>query len=586
MADPLEVNPPKLTDSNVTNIRNAPYSADNTGQADALAKINQAITDVSAKGGGIIYFPSGLYKVAGKITMKNNVALYLAGGANLRGMSISFSNAKNAKIYGRGVLDRNLVGTRTITGLNMSDITLEGFILMRQPGDFHIWLQYGDQITIRNLKLVGETGAAGNDGINHDCCQYVTIDDCFVYSGDDCTSPKIYGEKTAQWQRDVNFINTTNLVGWNNSSGSGFKTFEAYGTNNILRNMTFENIDIVNAATDEGLGFYAVGGGGVDNLWLKNIRVERLENKNGAGHRPLIIASVDWNPWGSTDPAYISNVYLQNVDYQTIGSRNSQIYGRDNSHLVSNVTFDHLTMAGSLRMSAAAAQINIGNYTSNIAFQNNNRSVFTITATQLYAAEGGTKGQFTITRSGATDYSATLYYRITGTATNGVDYKTLSDNIIFPAGVNSQTITVDANTDAANEKLETVVLELVNKERSNEYMIGPAFRAVVVICEPTISSITASSTLTTSSTVTGLEDDLRKAGYLIYPNPAQSYIVIQNENTFVTEARLVNAQGEVVKTIQIEPGENQLPLETLPVGVYLLHISNKNDSITHKIIKI
>jgi len=59
-AEPPEKNPPKPGDPNVVNIMD--YKVDNTGKTVETAKINRAIVDVSAKpGGGVLYFPTGVY---------------------------------------------------------------------------------------------------------------------------------------------------------------------------------------------------------------------------------------------------------------------------------------------------------------------------------------------------------------------------------------------------------------------------------------------------------------------------------------------------------------------------------------------
>lgn len=55
-AEPPEKDPPRLGDPNVVNIQN--YQVDNTGKTVETEKINQAISDVSARdGGGVLFFP-------------------------------------------------------------------------------------------------------------------------------------------------------------------------------------------------------------------------------------------------------------------------------------------------------------------------------------------------------------------------------------------------------------------------------------------------------------------------------------------------------------------------------------------------
>ena len=83
-AEPPEKNPPKLGDANVVNIMD--YKVDNTGKTVETAKINQAISDVSAKpGGGVLFFPAGGVYMTGTLLMKSNVKLYVDAGALIQG---------------------------------------------------------------------------------------------------------------------------------------------------------------------------------------------------------------------------------------------------------------------------------------------------------------------------------------------------------------------------------------------------------------------------------------------------------------------------------------------------------------------
>lgn len=82
-AEPPEKNPPKLGDPNAVNIQD--YKVDSTGKTLETAKINQAISDISARpGGGVLFFPTGVY-LTGTILMKSNVKLYVDAGALIRG---------------------------------------------------------------------------------------------------------------------------------------------------------------------------------------------------------------------------------------------------------------------------------------------------------------------------------------------------------------------------------------------------------------------------------------------------------------------------------------------------------------------
>ncbi len=89
-----------------------------------------------------------------------------------------------------------------------------------------------------------------------------------------------------------------------------------------------------------------------------------------------------------------------------------------------------------------------------------------VVATDASAAETtvdqpANNGVFTVSRTGATDRDLTVYYRVEGTATSGVDYTSLSGSVVIPAGQASATVTVAAIDDASVESTETVRLVLV-----------------------------------------------------------------------------------------------------------------------------
>ena len=65
---------------------------------------------------------------------------------------------------------------------------------------------------------------------------------------------------------------------------------------------------------------------------------------------------------------------------------------------------------------------------------NDNEPEVTIVATTPGASEGGTNGVFTVSRTGNTGSTLTVNYSISGTATNGADYTSLSGSVTIAAG--------------------------------------------------------------------------------------------------------------------------------------------------------
>ncbi|MEO7298212.1 MAG: Calx-beta domain-containing protein [Verrucomicrobiota bacterium] len=106
--------------------------------------------------------------------------------------------------------------------------------------------------------------------------------------------------------------------------------------------------------------------------------------------------------------------------------------------------------------------------------------VVTITASIPNSAEPSAPGQFTISRSGNTSSNLTVYYTITGTASNGVDYLSLTGSLTISAGSSNAIVTMSPIDDNVVEGNETVVLTLA---ANAGYSIGLPSNATVTIMD-------------------------------------------------------------------------------------------------------
>ena len=88
-------------------------------------------------------------------------------------------------------------------------------------------------------------------------------------------------------------------------------------------------------------------------------------------------------------------------------------------------------------------------------------------------------GRFRVNRIGG-DNSAdlTVSYDVTGTATNGLDYKVLRGTVTIRAGRSSATIAVRPIDDSIPEPDETVIVTIL---ADNNYIVGSPDSATVVI---------------------------------------------------------------------------------------------------------
>jgi hypothetical protein len=103
----------------------------------------------------------------------------------------------------------------------------------------------------------------------------------------------------------------------------------------------------------------------------------------------------------------------------------------------------------------------------------------TITAPDPNASEfPADNGKFSIKRVGCADSDLTVFYTISGTATNAVDYRRLSGSATILSGAPKASITVKPIDDTIPEPDETVILTL---SPDANYMIGSPNTATVTI---------------------------------------------------------------------------------------------------------
>ena len=133
----------------------------------------------------------------------------------------------------------------------------------------------------------------------------------------------------------------------------------------------------------------------------------------------------------------------------------------------------------------------VGTYTigtlssATVTINDDDAPTVSIVATDAIAAEPtGDNAVFTIKRAVATAAALTVTYQVTGTATPGLDYTTLSGSAIIAANADTTTVTLAALGDQIIESDETVILTLVS---GSKYNVASAASAVATIKDCAIS---------------------------------------------------------------------------------------------------
>lgn len=497
IAEPLEENIPTLGAANVTNILN--YGVDYTGKQEATALIQQAIDEVSAQK-GVLYFPAGVYTTR-QLNLKSNLTLYLAPGAVLeatkeiypsygRGL-IQIENAENVKIMGRGVINGNGTYWRPRGGWyslillkNAKNVLLQD-TLLKDPAVANVWMSYSENVNVYNLKILADPQPEflNTDGFDFWSSRNITIDNVLYKGTDDATSHG--GDKKGAIQNNEN-INVINSVFY---GGNGFKLASTEKPN-FIRNVTYENIDVVFA--NELSGFWPIAGGYFEYIYLKNIRIEDIldspQEDKSARLFSWQIRTGSWRPDSQPDKfGYIRNVYVQNMKVDDNGGSNSVFQGYDAERNINNINFENLSIEGKPITNSLDASFDVlpsekdGNKYVNLNFTQSDPTIVNIAATNMYASESGDVGEFLITRTGNLSQALMVNYIIRGTAENGVDYQTIPNSVTIPVGASTGAIAIQPKLDSQPEGLETVFLSLQNLPNSTAYMLGPNFQAVVNI---------------------------------------------------------------------------------------------------------
>lgn len=192
---------------NTNNIRiditNSPYNASANGQ-DVSQIINQAINDINARGGGVVFIPrmqqSYMIDALKSIILKDNVTLELGDGAVLQAMPnnsstyqiIRIYDVKNASIIGRGSIigDRNNHNGTTgewghgIAIKGATNVLLEGFVIRDLWGDGisvskttnpNFSMNHSKNVTIRNVISINNR----RQGMS-----VITVDGLYVYDSE------------------------------------------------------------------------------------------------------------------------------------------------------------------------------------------------------------------------------------------------------------------------------------------------------------------------------------------------------------------------------------------------------------------
>ena len=153
--------------------------------------------------------------------------------------------------------------------------------------------------------------------------------------------------------------------------------------------------------------------------------------------------------------------------------------------------------------------------------------VVSVRATDAVAAETrigqiANRGQYQVSRTGSTTSPLTVFYTLSGSATNGTDYSRLTGSVTIPAGRAAVTFAVSPIDDAAAEGTEDVVLTITSR---STYSNDAARESATITIEDNETAARSNDNfadrrLLTGSNVTVTSDNRSATSEASEPNPA------------------------------------------------------------------
>jgi len=319
--------------------------------------IQSAIDACAATGGGRVTIPYGTF-LSGTIWLKSHVELHLEKGAvllaspnmddynELDAYPQNFSCAASEKWYGKHLIIAHECEDVAITGLGSingngdqyfgepnfyaKSCWIYGLALAKdpvalRPGQLLCFIECKDvvvtditcfnltcwccflhgceNVTVRAIKVFSPKTYANTDGIDIDCCRYVTVSDCIIDTGDDAIAIRGSNSRLKHPEKVCEYITITNCV--LSSASSVFRIGVGTG---LIRHVRISNLTVPEGAI---LFTFMTSFDGHGHVSMEDIHISGVSATHIVS--PLYLYT--------SNEAYIRNVSFENIYVETyIGS--------------------------------------------------------------------------------------------------------------------------------------------------------------------------------------------------------------------------------------------------------------------------
>jgi hypothetical protein len=275
----------------------------------------------------------------GDLLIPSNTTIYIAGGAYFTGTYL-IKDAHNVSILGRGVA-RPENGHGGCFVSRSKNVVVDGLVVCKCP------VGGSDGVLIHDVRSITHPG--WGDGLNVFSSQNVVYDRVFCRNSDDCTTA--YATRLG-FEGSTRNIHMRNSTLWADVAHPIFIGLHGAAAGphpekrDTIENLRYENIDILCQAEAQVdyQGCMAINCGDnnlVRNVTFDNIRIEQLPK--GC----ILQVKVGWNQKYCKAPgAGVEDVTFRNIRYYGAMPYMSVITGYDAQHKVKNVTFEGLKING------------------------------------------------------------------------------------------------------------------------------------------------------------------------------------------------------------------------------------------------
>lgn len=280
-----------------------------------------------------VYFAPGYHKLDTPLKVKDNQRVYIAGGAFIDGV-INVDTVANVKIWGRGVVYPSREAGMYVR--NSRNVEIDGIMTTQLP------VGGSDSVKINNVKVISYYG--WGDGFNVFASSNVHYDGVFARTSDDCTTVYCTRKGFTGSARNITMENSTL---WADVA----HVFEIGLHGNVEQpdsavNLLYRNIDVLDEKEMQldyqGVMSIDVG----DNNLVKNVTFDNIRIENFRQGR-LLSLRLCWNKKYCGAPGRgIEDITFKDITYNGDNSEISLIVGYDETRRIKNVTFENLVING------------------------------------------------------------------------------------------------------------------------------------------------------------------------------------------------------------------------------------------------